>query len=88
MVTLTITSITAGGLKLQLLTGVTAANTVYIDISSITAALSRTVVVYPGMSGSAAQLGSPGCIGPVFLINVNHDTADPITYSVTYSFIE
>lgn len=88
IVSLLVTAYTAGGLRIRITTGVGNNNTVHYDSTSLTAALGRTVAVYPGLVSSAAQFASPGVLGTTVTVSVEHDTADPITYSLAYSFIE
>lgn len=88
IVTLTISAISAGGLKVRIFSGVSGANTVYLDSTSMTTVSSRTIAVYPGMTSTASQFGSPGIMGPVFAIQVEPDTADAITYTLSYALVE
>jgi hypothetical protein len=88
MVTLTIAAFTAGGLRIRITTGTGFVNTVYYDSVSFSAVASRTVVVYPGISSSSAQLGTTGLLGPLVFVGIEADTADSITYSMSYCLIE
>lgn len=88
MVTLVVSSITAGGLKIRILTGVGGGQTVHIDATSITSVGGRTVAVYPGGGTGGNQVCQPALLGDQVIINVEHDTADPITYSAQYHFVE
>lgn len=88
MVTLVVSAITAGGLKIRILTGVGGGTTVHIDTTSITFTGGRTVAVYPGGGTGGNQVCQPALLGDQVIINIEHDTADPITYSAQYHFIE
>jgi hypothetical protein len=89
VVFLNITSVSgAAGVKIRVLTGTVAPNTCYLDSASRTTVSYINVAFYPGATASTSIIYVPAVLGAVFQIQIQHDTSDPITYTVSYSFIE